>query len=150
LVEGALGMGKRLNKFLKFNVYPLAMMLVVGFIALQFLPINIPNPLRLFGGGAISDEQAVLKRLKVATGYRVSLFAKGLGNIRLMALTPDGDILYSAPRSRLRIAYGDRDGDGRSDGTKTLKGGLRQVHGIYLDGDWLYDLSLFLQMKTVP
>ena len=129
-------MGKRLQSFLKFNVYPMLAMIVVGLVILQFLPINISNPIR--GPGGVETQKKNLARLKVAHGFRVSLHATSLGNIRLMALTPGGDVIFSAPRSRIRLALADDDGNGLSDGVKTLKGGLRQVHGIYLDGDWLY------------
>ena len=131
-------MGKRFQSFLKFNVYPMLAALLIGIVVLQFLPVSIPNPLRLFGLVSARGGEGLLNRFKVADGYQVSLFAKGLGNIRLMALTPGGDIIFSAPRSRIKIALGDVDGDGMSDGVKVLKSGLRQVHGVYLDGDWLY------------
>ena len=129
-------MGKRLRSFLKFNVYPMLIVIAIGFVVFQFLPVNISSPIRGLGG--VDEARKILKRLRVTDGYNVSLYATDLGNIRLMALTPEGDIIFSAPRSRLRLVQADRDGDGVLDGVKTLMGGLRQVHGVYLDGDWLY------------
>ena len=77
-------------------------------------------------------------RLKVMDGYRVSIFAEGLGKARLMQLTPAGDILLTVPGSQVLRVKADGDGDGVSDGTEVLLDGLRRVHGILLDGATLY------------
>ncbi|MEZ5926554.1 MAG: PQQ-dependent sugar dehydrogenase [Hyphomicrobiaceae bacterium] len=75
---------------------------------------------------------------EVPPGYRVSIFAEGLGKARLMQLTPEGDVLLTVPPEKVLRLRADRDGDGRSDGTETLLDGLRRVHGILLDGSTLY------------
>ena len=77
-------------------------------------------------------------RLHVLDGYRVSLYAEGLGKARLMQLTPSGDILLTSPNHKVLRVRSDKDGDGRSDGTEVLIDGLKRVHGISLDGDTLY------------
>lgn len=77
-------------------------------------------------------------KLKVAPGYKVSIYAMGLGKARLMQLTPTGDILLSVPPRKVLRVLPDQDGDGDSDGTEVLIDGLRRVHGILLDGDTLY------------
>ncbi len=77
-------------------------------------------------------------KLKVLPGYKVSIYAQGLGKARLMQLTPTGDILLSVPPRRVLRVLADKDGDGDSDGTEVLIDGLRRVHGILLDGDKLY------------
>lgn len=87
---------------------------------------------------AAAQAAADAARLRVIDGYRVSIFAEGLGKARLVQLTPSGDILLTVPSSRVVRVKADRDGDGRSDGTEVLLDGLRRVHGILLDGKTLY------------
>ncbi|MFO1169668.1 MAG: PQQ-dependent sugar dehydrogenase [Hyphomicrobiaceae bacterium] len=77
-------------------------------------------------------------RLHALEGYRVSVYAEGLGKARLMQLTPSGDILLTSPNQKVLRILADKTGDGRSDGTEVLLDGLRRVHGIFLDGDTLY------------
>lgn len=77
-------------------------------------------------------------KLKVAPGYKVSIYAMGLGKARLMQLTPAGDILLSVPPRKVLRVLADKDGDGESDGAEVLIDGLRRVHGLLLDGDRLY------------
>lgn len=77
-------------------------------------------------------------KLEVLPGYKVSIYAQGLGKARLMQVTPTGDILLSVPPRKVLRILADKDGDGASDGTEVLIDGLRRVHGILLDGDKLY------------
>ncbi len=77
-------------------------------------------------------------KLKVLPGYKVSIYAQGLGKARLMQVTPQGDILLSVPPRKVLRVLADKDGDGGSDGAEVLIDGLRRVHGILLDGDKLY------------
>lgn len=77
-------------------------------------------------------------KLHVLEGYRVSVYAEGLGKARLMQMTPSGDILLTSPNQNVLRILADKDGDGRSDGTEVLLDGLRRVHGIVLDGGTLY------------
>ena len=77
-------------------------------------------------------------KLEVMSGYRVSIFAEGLGKARLMQLTPSGDILLTVPPAKVLSVKADGDGDGRSDATEVLIDGLRRVHGLLLDGAVLY------------
>jgi glucose/arabinose dehydrogenase len=56
-----------------------------------------------------------------------------------MAPTANGDLILSQPRGGLVVLlYGDRDGDGRSDGRQTLFAGLDRPNGVDLHAGWLY------------
>jgi glucose/arabinose dehydrogenase len=77
-------------------------------------------------------------KLTAPPGYRVSIFAQGLGKARLMELTRTGDILLTVPPAQVLRLKADANGDGQSDGTEVLIDGLRRVHGILLDGTKLY------------
>jgi glucose/arabinose dehydrogenase len=99
--------------------------------------------------GQSSQQQA--GNLQLPPGFRVNVFAEGLGYVRMMAFSPRGDLVAtsSAPDTREAqcggggcgpnlgrvLAFPDRDGDGIADRTITLAEGLDRPHGIaYHDG----------------
>lgn len=84
------------------------------------------------------NEARIIRQLKLPPGFRINLFAFKLGAARLMALTPDGDIILSSPPSKILLVRADGNSDGRSDGVKTLLNKLSAPHGVWLDGEWLY------------
>lgn len=84
-------------------------------------------------------EALIRERIKVPAGYRFEIFARDLGQPRLMQLTATGDLIISGYRNGdLLLVKADRDGDGRSDGTVTLAQGLDLPHGLLLEGQTLY------------
>ena len=83
--------------------------------------------------------QALAERIRVPEGYAFSIFAEGLGRIRLMQMTATGDLLVSAARDgTILLVRGDGDGDGKSDGQRILAGGLDKPHGLLLEGNRLF------------
>ncbi len=104
------------------------------------LSVNVPLAHHVLGRGADGvEEELVGERLRVAPGFAISVYASNVPNARLLHPTPRGDLLVSAPRrDRIALVERDADGDGRSDGQRTLLGGLDRPHGIELHGDWLY------------
>ncbi len=107
------------------------------FIGLGWIPsFEIPGV--TMTRAAFETEPDFLERLKVPEGYKVNLYAVGLGRARGMAITPTGDLLVTAPGRRLLRVKADSNGDGRSDGVETLLEDLKSPHGLLLDGDWLY------------
>lgn len=103
------------------------------------LPVNVPLLGMIFGQERSFAEDAKLQsRIKLPPGYRINTFAVGLGKARVLALTPDGDILVSDRNGSIRLVKADSNGDGRTDGTSVLADGLGQTHGLWLDGDRLY------------
>jgi glucose/arabinose dehydrogenase len=83
--------------------------------------------------------QALAERIKVPAGYAFSIFAEGLGRVRLMQMTGTGDLLVSAARDgTILLVRGDGDGDGKSDGQRILAGGLDKPHGLLLEGNRLF------------
>ena len=54
-------------------------------------------------------------------GYRLEIFARDLGRLRLMQMTENGDLIVSGYRDgNIVLLKADRDGDGRSDGQQIL------------------------------
>ena len=87
------------------------------------------------------DQWEVLlrERIKFPKGYRLEVFARDLGQPRLMQMTAEGDLIVSGySNGTILLVKADRDGDGRSDGQGVLREGLNQPHGLLLEGSTLY------------
>ena len=107
----------------------------VAITGLQFGPLNGPSrpPPR--------DQWEILlrERIKLPDGYRLEVFARDLGRLRLMQMTADGDLIVSGYRDgNILLVKADGDGDGRSDGQEDLLEGVNQPHGLLLEGHTLY------------
>ena len=102
--------------------------------------VNAPIAHMLFGRGiATPAESTLATRLHAPEGLSVGLFAHDLQNPRMLRFTDAGDLLVSSPRTgRILLLERDRDGDGRSDGTRTLIEGLERPHGLDFHEGWLY------------
>ncbi|GIT39399.1 MAG: hypothetical protein Ct9H300mP8_05950 [Gammaproteobacteria bacterium] len=97
-------------------------------------PVNIP----LFDPPAM-DEALVSDRLEVREGYKVSLFAAGIKDARVLRVTDGNHVLVASPGTgRVLILYSDEDGDGRSDGNDVVLEGLNGPNGIDLFNGFLY------------
>ena len=86
----------------------------------------------------LESEGAFVRRIKLPPGYKINLYAGGLGRARGMTLTPKGDIIVSSPGVEMKLVRADANGDGRTDGVETLMEDMRSPHGLLLDGEWLY------------
>ena len=72
-------------------------------------------------------------------GYQVTVWAKDLGQPRVMVETPNGDLIASTYRDdTVLLVKKDADGDGRSDGTKILLSDLNYPFGLVLEKDVLF------------
>jgi glucose/arabinose dehydrogenase len=102
--------------------------------------VNAPVAHLLFGVGAeAASTGALAERIALPDGFSISLFADGLPNARFLRFTSAGDLLVSTTRSgRIVLVQRDADGDGRSDGTRTLLEGLDRPHGMDFFEGWLY------------
>ncbi len=87
------------------------------------------------------DQWEVLlrERIKLPKGYRLEVFARDLGQPRLMQMTAEGDLIVSGYRDgTILLVKADSDGDGRSDWQGVLREGLNQPHGLLLEGRTLF------------
>lgn len=78
-----------------------------------------------------------LKLLKAPAGFKVSVFASGVGKPRMIVVADDGTV-YVTRRGNDVVALRDTDGDGKADETKVVLKDLPQVHGIALRGKQVY------------
>ena len=81
-----------------------------------------------------------VNRLQLPDGFEVNIFAQGLGNIRMIAVAPDGTILITRRAEGDVIALTDADGDGTADSpdVNVVTSDLPFVHGIVFNGNRLY------------
>jgi glucose/arabinose dehydrogenase len=102
--------------------------------------VNGPMLHLLYGrGGKTLSEQSALAMLHAPPGFTLTRFASNVPNVRLLRVTPEGDLLVSQPRAgRVLLIERDRDGDGRADGVRVLLDGLDRPHGIDWYDGWLY------------
>ena len=130
--------------------------LILVAAALAALAIGVFSYLVWGGGVALSDRkmiwrmmrdggidapppEVVATQLRAPPGWTVSMFATGLPSARMLAATATGDVLVAQPRGGLIVLLErDADGDGRSDGRRTLFAGLDRPNGVDLHDGWLY------------
>ena len=70
--------------------------------------------------------------LRVPEGFTVSRFAEHLGNLRMLAVAPNGDIYATRRASGDVILLRDADGDGKADGDPVVVARRSGAHGIAL------------------
>lgn len=80
----------------------------------------------------------LLSLLLLPDGFEINVFARGLGNPRMLAVGRDGAVYVTRREQNDVIVLVDRDGDGRSDSTRTVLPNLKGAHGIAINNDQLY------------
>lgn len=121
----------------------LALILASPFLLLQFGSPGMAMASRALLHAAIGYSDAAVidenTQLSIAPGYRINVYAQELGNIRMVEVTPAGNLLLSRPRGGevLRLTA-DNNGDGQADGSQVILSGLSRPHGLALHQGWLY------------
>lgn len=73
---------------------------------------------------------AVDMPLALPPGFSISVFAKGLGDPRVMTLDPQGNLLVSIPSQGRVVALPDGNRDGIADRVVAVIDGLKRPHGL--------------------
>lgn len=76
--------------------------------------------------------------LSAPQGFEVSRFAERLGNLRMLAVAPNGDIYATRRAEGDVIRLRDADGDGRADGEPVVVARRAGAHGLALHAGKLY------------
>ncbi|MCR8923257.1 PQQ-dependent sugar dehydrogenase [Dasania sp. GY-MA-18] len=88
---------------------------------------------------ASPSQQQVDQRFTVPPGFRVTVYASDLGKVRMLEMSPAGDLLASQPRKGTVTILGrDNNRDGLPDNRRVLLAGLTRPHGLELVDGWLY------------
>ena len=83
-------------------------------------------------------EDQLLDHLRVPAGFRISVFAKDLKNVRWLAVAPNGDVYASRREQGDVLLLRDTDGDGRADEQKIVLQNAKFAHGLALRDGKLY------------
>ena len=83
-----------------------------------------------------TPNEELLRQLKLPSGFRIDLFASGLGGPRMMAVGDDGTVYVTRPRRGDVLALQDR--NGRAEGQREVTRGLSVAHGITIHGGRMY------------
>lgn len=98
---------------------------------------NIRVPGVILEPRAIKPDGATMARLEVPHGFKVEMFAQGLGNARLLAIAEDGTVYLTRRAEGDVVMLRDADGDGRAEVQRTV---ARRpgMHGIAISGRTVY------------
>lgn len=106
-------------------------LLLFGALALYWQVSQIVDIRPALGEGEVAA-------LDAPPGFRVTVFAEGLDNVRFLALGPD-DVLYAADRGNNRIvALPDADGNGVADEIRPFATDLNRPHSLVWQEDAWY------------
>lgn len=97
---------------------------------LQEIPLIVPEKWKI--------EELDDRTLNLPPGFRMSVFASGLGHARFMASDSDGNLYLSQPKDGTISVIPDMDRDGIGDQVIVFSQGLNQPHGLAFNDGWLY------------
>lgn len=84
----------------------------------------------------------LIEQLDVPDGFSVSVFAEGLENPRIIAVTDEGYIYVSRQKQQAVALLADDNDDGRADKVTDVVTGIKDVHGLAVHKNWLYMVSI--------
>ncbi len=76
--------------------------------------------------------------IKAPTGFKVTAFATGLKNARIIAVAPNGDVYVSRRDQGDVLLLRDANGDGMADGTPVIVASRAGAHGLAIRDNKLY------------
>lgn len=85
-----------------------------------------------------SRKELERKKLYLPQGFKINVFASGLGHARFMAFDSEDNLYLSRPKEGRISVIPDHDGDGVGDRVVTFEEGLDLPHGQRFSQGWLY------------
>jgi glucose/arabinose dehydrogenase len=102
------------------------------------LALSVLTSTLLLSAWTSAPAQSITSRLKLPSGFRVTEYASGFENPRLLAVAPNGDVFVSDMRAGIVYVLPDRNRDGRPEEKSAFATGLRQPHGLAFHNGSLY------------
>ncbi|MNR94399.1 Glucose / Sorbosone dehydrogenase [compost metagenome] len=100
----------------------------------RWMPLTLA--LVLLACGTQSGAETLPHPIRLPKGFHLSVFASGLEGVRMMALSPQGDLTVTQPRAGRVLILPDRNGDGKAERTVVFAKDLNRPHGLaWRDGD---------------
>ncbi len=98
---------------------------------------NVRVPGTILEPRSILPDASTLAKLQIPAGFRIEMFAQGLGNARLLAVADDGTVYLTRRAEGDVVMLRDADGDGRAEIQRTV---ARRpgMHGIAISGRTVY------------
>ncbi|MEJ7809620.1 MAG: PQQ-dependent sugar dehydrogenase [Gemmatimonadaceae bacterium] len=90
------------------------------------------------GAGAAAPAVPLDSRLTVPAGFKVDYFARGVGGVRFMALSPEGVVYATRTGPGQVVRLPDDNRDGMADSVVIVARGLRSPHGLAFHKGYLY------------
>ena len=90
----------------------------------------------------VPADGARIAQLRVASGFAVNVFARNLGNTRILAVAPNGDVYVTRRDQGDILRLRDTDRDGRADGPAIWAGHRAGAHGIAIHGNKLFLITV--------
>jgi glucose/arabinose dehydrogenase len=81
---------------------------------------------------AVKFSESLLPKLKAPSGFKISVFAKDAGNVRMMQVMPNGDIYVTRRAQGDVLLLRDRNRDGIAEERRVVLSNLKLIHGITL------------------
>lgn len=130
-----------MHKKTTWRLAPLASALAIATGALAQLPpgdgpvsvtINVVEP------SPVKFDDALVSQLRVPPGFRVTVWAKDLGNVRWLQAMPNGDVYASRREQGDIVLLRDTNRDGTVDEKRIVAQNIKWAHGLALRGNQLY------------
>jgi glucose/arabinose dehydrogenase len=83
-------------------------------------------------------DESLLQQLKLPTGFSINVFAKDLGNPRMLAVSPDGTVYVTRRQQGDILALRDSNKNGYADKIQTIASGYEYINGITINQNRLY------------
>lgn len=100
---------------------------------------------------ALADTEALLKQIKLPSGFEIKLYADHVPSARGMTLGEDGTVYLGTINDGKVFALRDRDGDGIAEQVLTVASGLNMPNGVaYYQGDlYVAEISRIVKLKEI-
>lgn len=80
----------------------------------------------------------LMARLRLPDGFKISMWATGLKNARMLLVNPDGSVYLSRRQQGDVLLLRDANGDGRAESVRAVASNMPLVNGLARQGDKLF------------